>query len=53
MTVRLGDNKEVQVEGKGIVAIKTIQGKVKLLQNVQYIPSLAHNLLRVGQLFIA
>ena len=50
MIMRLGDNKKVQVEGKGIVAIKTIHGKVKVLENVQYVPSLVHNLLSVGQL---
>jgi Pol polyprotein len=34
--VRLGDNKQMQVEGKGIIAIKTLQGDVKLLYDVQY-----------------
>lgn len=46
----LGDNKEIQVEGEGIVAVQTSQGKVKLIQNVLFAPSLAHNLLSVGQL---
>ena len=31
-------------------SIKTIQGNVKILQGVQYVPTLAHNLLSVGQL---
>ena len=44
MKVKLGDNKEIQVEGKGTVAIKTSHGKVKLLHDVQFVPSLAHNL---------
>ena len=48
--VKLGDNKDIQVEGKGTVAIKTSNGKVKLIHDVQYVPSLAHNLLSVGQL---
>jgi len=48
--VRLGDDKQVHVEGKGIVEIKTVQGNVKLLYDVQYVPTLAHNLLSVGQL---
>ncbi|XP_010277694.1 PREDICTED: uncharacterized protein LOC104612075 [Nelumbo nucifera] len=48
--VRLGDNKQMQVEGKCTIAIKTSQGNVKLLHDVQYIPNLAHNLLSVGQL---
>lgn len=48
--VRLGDDKTMQVEGKGTVAIKTMQGEVKVLYDVQFVPSLAHNLLSVGQL---
>ena len=48
--VRLGDDKEIQVEGKGIIILKTIEGNVKLLHNVQYVPGLVHNLLSVGQL---
>lgn len=42
--VRLGDNKEISVEGKGTVALNTLQGGVKLLHNVQFVPGLAHNL---------
>ena len=38
------------MEGNGTVAIKTIQGNVKILQGVQYVPTWAHNLLSVGQL---
>lgn len=48
--VRLGDNNGLQAEGKGTVAIKSSHGKVKLLHDVQFVPSLAHNLLSVGQL---
>ena len=48
--VRLRDNKQMQVAGKGIIAIKTKKGNVKLLSDVQYVPNLAHNLLSVGQL---
>ncbi|KAG6403222.1 hypothetical protein SASPL_135439 [Salvia splendens] len=48
--VRLGDDKQVPIEGRGTVAIKTIQGDVKLIHDVQYVPSLAHSLLSVGQL---
>ncbi|XP_020243384.1 uncharacterized protein LOC109821619 [Asparagus officinalis] len=50
MQVKLGDNKNIQVEGEGTVAIKTNNGKVKLLHDVQFVPKLAHNLLSVGQL---
>ena len=38
------------MEGNGTVAIKTIQGNVKILPGVQYVPTLAHSLLSVGQL---
>ena len=38
------------MEGNGTVAIKTIQGNVKILQGVQYVPTLGHNLLCAGQL---
>ena len=48
--VKLGDNKDINVEGKGIVSLKTSYGKVKLLHDVQFVPNLAHNLLSVGQL---
>ena len=42
-TVRLGDNNDLQAEGKGTVAMINIYGKVKLLHDVQFVPSLAHN----------
>lgn len=42
--VRLKDNKVIQVEGKGIVAVQTS------LYDVCFVPNLAHNLLSVGQL---
>ncbi|GKU85713.1 hypothetical protein SLEP1_g340 [Rubroshorea leprosula] len=50
LKVRLGDNKQVQIEGKGIIAIRTKSGIEKLIHDVYYIPNLAHNLLSVGQL---
>ena len=37
--VRLGDDKQMQVEGKGIVAISS-GGNVKLLHNVLFVPKL-------------
>lgn len=40
----------MQVAGKGIIAVKTVQGDVKLLYDVQYVPNLSHNLLSIGQL---
>lgn len=42
--------KKIEVVGTDTVALTTQDGKTKLLHNVQYIPSLAHNLLSVGQL---
>ncbi|XP_039118662.1 uncharacterized protein LOC120254665 [Dioscorea cayenensis subsp. rotundata] len=48
--VRLGDDKEVDVLGKGSVAIQVCGGETKLIHGVQFVPSLAHNLLSVGQL---
>ena len=53
VVVRLVDNKVVQVEGKGTVIIKTAEGQMKTLKEVQYAPSLAHNLLSVGQLILS
>ena len=50
MTVRLRDNKEIQVEGKSTVAFTTTQGKVRFSNDVQFVRNLAHKLLSVGQL---
>ncbi|KAJ0080658.1 hypothetical protein Patl1_12136 [Pistacia atlantica] len=50
--VRLGDNKQIQVTGKGTISI-TSHGKVKLLASVLFVPSLTHNLLSIGQLMIS
>ena len=50
LRVRLGDDKLLQAEGKEIVAIRTSHGKIKLLHDVFFVPSLSHNLLSVGQL---
>ena len=48
--VKLGDNKEINIEGKGTVSLRTSYGEVKLLHDVQFVPSLTHNLLSMGQL---
>ncbi|GKD29574.1 retrovirus-related pol polyprotein from transposon TNT 1-94 [Tanacetum coccineum] len=48
--VRLGDDKQVQVEGKGTIVIDTTTGKKKVLHDVLFVPKLAHNLLSIGQL---
>ncbi|KAL6315260.1 hypothetical protein AAG906_000341 [Vitis piasezkii] len=53
LKVKLGDDKQVQVEGKGTVAVNNGHGNVKLLYNVYFIPSLTQNLLSVGQLMVS
>lgn len=50
VSVRLGDNKEMDVHGVGTVTMHTKTGSLKKLHGVQYVPGLAHNLLSVGQL---
>lgn len=47
LQVWFGDDKALNIEGEGLIAVKT---KSKLLNDVYYIHSLAHNLLSVGQL---
>lgn len=48
--MKLGDSKEVNLEGKGS-AVSTFQdGAMKSMHNVYYVPKLAHNLLSIGQL---
>jgi hypothetical protein len=41
---------QVEVKGKGTIAVKTKQGQVKHINDVLYVPGLAHNLLSVGKL---
>nr|GFA35175.1 retrovirus-related Pol polyprotein from transposon TNT 1-94 [Tanacetum cinerariifolium] len=48
--VHLGDDKPVQVEGKGTIAINTTTGKKKVLHDVLFVPKLAHNLLSIEHL---
>lgn len=42
--IRIGDNKLMPVDGKGTIGIKTTSDNVKFLNDVQYVPNLAHNL---------
>ncbi|KAJ9542646.1 hypothetical protein OSB04_029152 [Centaurea solstitialis] len=51
--VRLGDDNQMKVEGKGTISIKTKEDEAKLLYDVQFVPNLAHNLLSIGQLVIS
>jgi Reverse transcriptase (RNA-dependent DNA polymerase)/gag-polypeptide of LTR copia-type/Integrase core domain/GAG-pre-integrase domain/Domain of unknown function (DUF4219)/Zinc knuckle len=48
-SVKLGDSKTIQVEGRGTVSVMTAGG-VRYLQNVYFIPRLSQNLLSIGQL---
>ena len=48
--VKLGTNKAVDVDGKGVVNIQTKQGESKTISEVYYVPGLKHNLISVGQL---
>ena len=48
--VQLGNTKEMQVEGKSTVKVETSHGKIKLLDNVQFVPDLKYNLLSAEQL---
>ena len=50
LKVRLEDSKQIQMEGKGTIKVKTNQGKVKYLDNVFFVSTLSHNLLSIGQL---
>jgi len=48
--VKLGTDKTMDVDGKGVVKILTKQGEPKKILEVYYVPGLKHNLIRVGQL---
>jgi len=48
--VKLGIDKTMDVDGKGVVNILTKQGEPKTILEVYYVPSLKHNLISVGQL---
>jgi transposase InsO family protein len=48
--VKLGDDKEIQVEGKGNIAVQTSSHNTRILHDVYYIPQLSHNLLSIGQM---
>ncbi|KAJ4754257.1 polyprotein [Rhynchospora pubera] len=50
LKVRLGDDKSIQVEGKGTIAVRNNNSGMKYLHNVYFIPQLSQNLLSIGQL---
>lgn len=41
---------QVEARGKGPIDVKTKQGKLKHINDVLYVPGLAHNFLSVGRL---
>jgi uncharacterized membrane protein YgcG len=49
LKVKLGDNKVIQVEGKGTILVSIYNG-TRYISDVYYIPELSQNLLSVGQL---
>jgi len=48
--VKLGTDKNVDVDGKGVVKIMTKQGEPKTILEVYYVHGLKYNLISVGQL---
>jgi gag-polypeptide of LTR copia-type/Integrase core domain/GAG-pre-integrase domain len=50
LDVKFGNDKKMQVEGKGTIAIQTKKNGMKFLQDVYFIPELTQNLLSIGQL---
>ncbi|XP_076909134.1 uncharacterized protein LOC143566275 [Bidens hawaiensis] len=46
--VKLGDKKELQVQGKGTMKIVTPNGNTRLLDDVYFVPQQGYNLLSVG-----
>ncbi len=48
--VKFGDDKEVDVMGKGTLAVKTKQGEITYIHDTLHMAKLQHNLLSIGQL---
>lgn len=48
--ITVGDGKTLKVEGIGSVNLCSSNGKITTLNGVQFVPSLAHNLLSVEQM---
>ena len=48
--IKLGTEKTMEVDDKGVVNILTKQGESKTILEVYYVPSLKQNLISVGQL---
>lgn len=43
--VRLGNDKEIKVESKGTIVLRTTDGRLNKIHDVQFVPNMAHNLL--------
>ena len=48
--VKLGNDHQISVMGKGSISIRTKKGEEKEIPDVYYVPGLQHNLIRIGQL---
>jgi hypothetical protein len=48
--VKLRNDHQVSVMGKGSINIRTKQGEEKHISDVYYVPRLQHNLISIGQL---
>ena len=48
-SVRLGNDKEIRVEGRGKVAVQTTKGR-RVIHDVYYVPQLSQSLLSIGQM---
>jgi len=48
--IKLGDDYQNKVLGKGVIFVLTMKGEKKDIHDVYYVPSLRHNLMSVGQM---
>ena len=48
--VKIPNSTSITIEGQGIVVIIILDGSVKLIHHVQYVPCLTYSLLSVNQL---
>lgn len=46
----MGDDRALEVQGKGCIAIQMANGGRRMIHDVKYVPNLAYNLLSVGKL---
>ena len=48
--IKLGDDYQNKVLGKGVIYVLTKQGEKKDIHDAYYVPGLRHNLMSVGQM---